>query len=158
MWNVGLRGVFWAIESLSLSGPAPSSPFHKLIKFHLLDFPALVLAWEAVPVTVCSVSHFQVEFSMLNGQLFFSCEPISLSVSVVFFFFFLLHPVSILCILSSMLEACSQIPFRLPSLGSFLIQSAERGQATYPITHPCCSSLYLFPFQFIFSERWSVEL
>lgn len=85
---VGLRGVFWAIEPLSLSGPALSSPFHKLIKFHLLDFPAPVLAWEAVPITVCSGSHFQVEFSMLNGQFFFySCEPSSLSVSVVLFFF-----------------------------------------------------------------------
>lgn len=65
---------------------------------------------------------------------------------------------SILCILSSILEACSQISFRLPLLGSFLIQSEERAQAPHPITHPCCSSLYLFPSLFIFSEHWSVEL
>lgn len=47
--------------------------------------------------------------------------------------------------------------FRLPLLGSFLFQSAEGGHVPHPITHPRCSSLYLFLFQFIFPEHGSAE-
>lgn len=104
-----------------------------------------------VPDPLCSISHFQVKFSMLNWHFFFTSQFLCLYFSSSFL------PMGILLIPPSILEACSQIPFQASFDRLFLFQSAEGGHVPHPITHPRCSSLYLFLFQFIFPEHGSAE-
>lgn len=95
-----------------------------------------MLLWEAVPGCLCSISHFQVEFSILNWHFFasqFLCPYFGCSFILV----------SIPFVSSSILEGY-RFHFRLPLLGSFLFlfQSPVGRQ----VPHPHCSSLSLFAF------------